>query len=718
MKEIVAVIILMFVLITEAQAQKSEPSELTPYFVTERINFDGIPSEPFWQKAMQVSNFTQRDPDFGQPVTEPTKVAVAYNRNNLFVAVWCYTKDKSGIAAKFMETDFNYESDDNFQIMISPFEDNRTGYLFVINPNGARADIQISGGEDGNGDWNGVWDARAVITDSGWFAEVVIPFNTLQFKSDSVLNWALNFERDIAQKNEQALWQGWSRDNSIFAVVRAGRLINLKNIAYAKRFELKPYGLAGLHYDDADGTSDILKAGGDLNVYLSPTLKLNLTTFTDFAQVESDRIPVNLSRFSVYYPEKRQFFLEGYDLYSFYLGDRNTAFYTREIGIENGKQVPILAGARLFGKVGKHNIGFLNIQEGAVDTIPSTNNTVFRYTHNIGKQSYVGGIFTNVVNKDHSNQVLGLDASYQSSEFLGDKNISVSGRFAMSFDDVASQSQSFTYRLSVDYPNDLIDNFMAFGTMRRNFNPELGYLRRTDYNSYSWHLRITPRWLTNYGIRKFLFKPWGFTLYQTQTTGEIESFRNETRPLGAVFKTGDRFEVNFIQSYDRLDNPFGLTDSLVIPTGKYMMYKYELQLETYQGRRLFAFLLLNRGGFYTGTITTFEGVLGVNVTKHFNVNANYTRNYVDLPQGSIITNEVATYLKYAFNTRLNLTLFGQFNDLDQVMIYNIRLHWIPRIGSDLYFVYNIGYDDPVKEVELLKPHTTDAVVKLVWRFVF
>ncbi len=698
--------------------QHSEPSAVQAFRIKKTIKVNGILDDAVWRDVPHISNFTQRELDYGRPVSERTEVAVVYNANNLYVGIWCYQKDPSTIVAKFMNTDFDYESDDNFQIMISPFDDNRTGYLFAINPNGARTDVLISGGEDGNQDWNGVWDAQTTITDEGWFAEVVIPFNTLQFKSGTSLNWALNFERDIVSKNEQALWQGWSRDSYIFSVVKAGRLTGLSNIAYAKKFEIKPYILAGRHSEKNNKTNYPLKVGGDLNVFLSPTLKLNLTTFTDFAQVETDRIPVNLSRFNVFFPEKRQFFLEGYDLYGFYLGDRNQAFYSRAIGIEDGKQIPVIVGARLFGKMGVHNIGFLNIQEAAVDSIATKNNTVLRYKHDLGQQSYVGGILTNVVDNQHSSQVLGIDAEYQSAGFLGDKNIVVSAKVATSLEDFKHQGNALTYRLSVDYPNDLIDNFMAIGSMRSDFNPELGFIRRSDYNSYIWSLRITPRWLTEYGIKRFLFKPWGFSFYQQQSTHELESFRNETRPLGAVLKSGEKFEVNFIQNYDRLEEGFGLTDDILIPSGKYMMYNYELQFETYQARRIWLALLYNWGDFYGGHIQTFEGEVGLNINEHFNVNGSYTLNKVDLDQGDVHTNEIALYMNYAFTTKLNCALFTQYNDLDEIVIYNIRLHWIPRIGSDFYFVYNIGYNEPIRQIEYLKPQTTDAAMKLVYRIAF
>jgi hypothetical protein len=259
---------------------------------------------------------------------------------------------------------------------------------------------------------------------------------------------------------------------------------------------------------------------------------------------------------------------------------------------------------------------------------------------------------------------------------------------------------------------------MAVGSMQKDFNPELGYVRRTNYDSYTWHFRISPRILTKYGVKKLLFKPWGFVLYNTHSTGELESFYNETRPLGAIFNSGERFEINLIQNYDRIDDPFDLTDSISVPKGKYWMYNYELQFETYQARRVWVALFYNWGGFYTGKIRTFESELGLNINKHLNFNGSYTLNLVDMPEGDIITNEVAFYMNYAFTTKLNFSLFTQFNDLDEIMIYNVRLHWIPKVGSDFYFVYNIGYEEQIKRIDYVKPQTTDVAVKLVYRFVF
>lgn len=334
MRKLVLIIFLIITTLIEVNAQHSKPDTLIANRVESKIHFDGLLNDSAWGVVHRIKNFTQREPDFGKPASEQTEVALIYDDFAIYIGVWCYKSETGKITAKYMSRDFEFWVDDNFQIILSPFNDNRNGYMFVINPNGARADLMVYGAEERNMDWNGVWDTKTTITDKGWFAEIIIPFNTLQFKSGTILDWSINFERDIASKNEQSLWQGWSRNNSIFAVVNAGTLTGLKNIHYAQKFELKPYTLLGWQSEQAKDIKYPFKIGADLNINLAPTLKLNVTANTDFAQVESDRIPVNLTRFNQYYPEKREFFLESYNLYEFGLGNQNNVYYTRKIGIE------------------------------------------------------------------------------------------------------------------------------------------------------------------------------------------------------------------------------------------------------------------------------------------------------------------------------------------------------------------------------------------------
>jgi|JI10StandDraft_1071094.scaffolds.fasta_scaffold33337_4 hypothetical protein len=710
-------------ILNPTHGQHNYPDTIRAMHTDGEIDFDGKLDEPEWQNTTKISNFTQRELVFGEPATERTETAIIYDKLAIYVGVWCYTKDPSKIIAKFLQRDFDFDTDDNFRVIISPFNDKRNGYEFIINPLGARADQLVSGAEDSYPDWNGVWDAKANITAEGWFAEIKIPFTTLKFRKETVHIWAINFERNIRSKNEQSRWQGWSRDFSFESIANAGTLTGLENIGYSKRFEFKPYLLSGYNNTKGDKTDFTNKLGGDLNVNITPTLKLNLTANTDFAQVEADRIPVNLTRFSIFYPEKREFFLEGYQNYEFNLGANNSVFYTRTIGLQNRQPVPVIAGVRLFGKERRSNIGFLSIETAEKDITPATNNSVFRYRHDIGKQSNVGFIMTSRINGLSSNQVAGVDATYNTSEFLKNKNLVIYGNYAQSFTSYKTENISnpdgngYAYRIFVDYPNDQMDIFAAVSEITKDFNPESGFLNRKNYLLYTWNFRLTPRWFTKYGVRKMNFRPWGFNLYKTRDTGELESFFNESRPFGFFLKSGEFFEYNLIQQYDRPDESFELTDEITIPAGKYWMYRQEFQFGTFQGRRVWAYAAYSWGGYYTGKINTVETALGININKHLNLSTEYTYNHIRLPEGIAHTHELAQFINYAFTTKLNIAYFVQWNSVADYLAGNFRLQWIPKVGTDFFLVFNQSYDE-LDRLNLKRPATNTGVAKLVWRFVF
>ncbi len=702
---------------TYSTAQNQKTESIIANRISEQIKIDGHLNETAWDNAIKIDNFIQREQKVGEPATEKTEVAILYDKNNLYIGVWCY-QDPNSITAKFMQRDFNYESEDNFKVIISTFNDGRNGYLFIVNPNGARADLQVYGLEESNINWNGVWDVKSRINEKGWFAEMIIPFSTFQFKKAENLRWGINFERNIKAKNEEDTWQGWNQNYSINSLAIAGTLEGINNIGYSKRFELKPYILTGFEKEANAKSSYPFKYGFDLNVNLSPTLKLNLTTNTDFAQVEADRIAVNLSRFNLFYPEKREFFLEGYNQFSFRMGYIDDLFYTRKIGIENLQPVPILAGARLIGKVGKNNINFMSIQTEKLDTIPTTNNTVFRYKHDIGDQSYIGGIITSKANSNFSNLVVGIDGKFSTSKFLKNKNLIVYGSLSKSYDDLKSSNNAWAFRFYVDYPNDFMDQYIGVTAIYEDFNPMLGFLRRSNFEYVRYNFRLTPRWLTNLGINKLLLKPWGVNVYRRASTGDIETFENESTLFGFKLKSGDSFQFHIKQSYDNLLEEFELVDDVIIPVDDYWMYQTKMEIESYNARKVWFELEMMWGGFYTGKIKNYEFELGINLNKHLNLTNKYTYNFIELPDTEVKTHEVASTINYAVNPRLDLALFSQYNSLDELLFFNFRLHWIPKIGSDLYFVYNHELDEIKRQLDLLKPNISSGAVKVVWRLTF
>ncbi|MAW88177.1 MAG: hypothetical protein CMJ42_16790 [Phyllobacteriaceae bacterium] len=694
-------------------AQRSNPDTLVAYRIDKAIRLDGVLDEPAWKEAVHISNFTQVEPQEGLPASERTEVAVIYTETALYIGLWCYYKDPKTIVAKFLERDFDVEADDIIAIGISPFNDKRTGYALAVNANGARADGLIEGPEDVSLDWNGVWDAMVKRNTEGWFAEIYIPFSTLQYRQEGSGAWGIQFQRHILHNNEIVRWQGWSRNYNFENMSQAGTLVGLENIRGKLRLELKPYALLGVTKEKdikADGTH---KVGIDINKNLLSTLKLNLTVNTDFAQVESDRIQTNLSRFSLFYPEKREFFLEGANNYSFSLGGPNNLFYSRRIGInDNNEQVPILGGARVFGKAGNTNIGFLSIQSRGQDENPSTNYSMLRLRQDVGRQSNVGIIMTSVQREGYSNLVFGGDAVYETSEFLKNKNLSIGGMLYGSDDSETENERNIGYRFFVDYPNDLLDLYVSTTFVPENFIPGMGFTFRSNYRNYVSFFRFTPRWFTKIGVRKMNFQPWRLFLYQDAATGEVESWEYGLRPFGFELQSGESFELNFNFEYDHPENDFELSDGLVVPAGEYNMRNVSVEIETFSGRRLVGQLEFQAGTFYTGDIESLTAGLSFNVNKHLNVSSEWRYNHVSLPEGDIFSHELSGRAVYAFTPRLNASIFAQWNSEEDFIGYNFRVHWIPKIGSDFYLVFNQGYDEKLRFKRLQE---TSSGLKLVWR---
>jgi len=698
-------------------AQHSKPDTLIALKTVEKINLDGKLSELAWSSASSVSNFTQREQNEGAPPTEKTRVSVIYNTNEIYFGIWCFDSEPKKISAQQMSRDFDWGSDDDFEIMVSPFNDNRNGYLFVINPNGAMADVWL--GEEGNDfnfDWNGIWDARVTRDNDGWYAEVKIPFSTLKFKGESKQVWGLNFERNIRRKKEQILWQGWSRIYGVEKISQSGKLTGLENIKQKERVEIIPFLTAGIQAGST-GSEKRAEIGGEVNFDITPTLKLNLTANTDFAQVESDRREVNLSRFSLFYPEKRQFFLEGKSYFDMQVS-KATLFYSRRIGIDSGKEIPVLGGVRLFGKLNRTSIGLLSLQTAASGDIHSANSSVFRIKQDIFEQSGIGFITTQKFSKDGYNGLYGTDFTYSTSKFGGDKNLMLGFSGAISIDKKNNnqiyKNKNGTYHFFVYYPNDIWELFAGINTIQENFNPGLGFINRSNYKRVYGELGYNPRYKKMPGyIRNFAFTPFAFEYYLNDKTNVTETFRYNWSPLGVNFKNGDSFQIVVSHMLDNPAESFDLIESVTIPAGRYWDNGFAMEYSTFEGRRVSGEIEFSTGKFYTGHITGFEMELNLNLNKHLNVGLDLRQNFLAIPQGRFNVSEVGGRIDFALNTRLNTSLFAQWNSEDGEMLLNYRINWIPKIGSFFYFVINQNVSTGNNTLKLTN---TTVLAKLVWRF--
>jgi len=712
------IVIAMFVLLLSFNGigQHSKPDTLIAMKYSGQIKVDGKLNEKCWLTAPAIENFTQREQKEGEPATEKTAIAVVYNTHYIYFGIWCFDNEPEKISAQQMERDFSWGSDDNVEIMMSTFNDNRNGYLFVTNPNGALADVKIGDeGEDFNKSWNGVWDVAVEKNEKGWFAEMVIPFSTLKFTKDSVQNWGINFERNIRRKKEQVMWQGWSRLYEIEKISQGGKLSGIKNIKQGNKIEILPYVLGGFEFLD-DNTNNTAKVGGEINFDVTSTMKLNFTVNTDFAQVESDRKQINLSRFSLYYPEKRQFFLEGKSYYDMNTEDARL-FYSRRIGIERNTELPIIGGARFFGKLNKTNIGLMSIQTYSKDSIPTTNYSVIKVKQDIFKQSSIGFIATQKYSDEHYNRVFGTNFNYSTSEVFGDKNLIVGGSLAVSDTKEVDgnnnvNKDNLSYDVYLSYPNDVIEYDLGFSTVQSGFNPEMGYLRRNNYQKLYTELQFNPRFEKMPFFRNLVFKPLDVNYYINDETKEMETLFYEWRPFGFVSNSGEFFEFNVQHIFDNPTEQFELIDGVFIPEGKYWDNRYEIQFSTFKGRKIAVDALVDVGEFYTGDRQELVLYARINVDKHLNISLDWQKNFVQLPNINFITDEVGGRIDYSFNPKLQTSAFAQWNNEDENMLINYRVNWIPKIGSYFYFVINQEWDLS----NGIKHKRTTVLGKLIWRF--
>ncbi len=712
-------LLLLFIGLESILAQHANPDTIQAYYYEQPIKLDGNLDESCWSQATPITHFTQREQNEGQPATEQTKIAVVYTTNKLYFGIWCYDSQPDKIAAQQMKRDFSWGSDDNIELMISPFNDNRSGYLFVTNPNGALADVLVGNeGQEWNKDWNGVWDVKVTRNQQGWFAEVMIPFSTLKFTSDKAQTWGINFERNIRRKKEQIMWQGWSRSFELENISQGGHLTGLNTIKQGKKIALMPYVLGGVEFEKSI-VRHTKKIGGEINFDITPTLKLNLTANTDFAQVESDRKQINLSRFSLFYPEKRQFFLEGKNYFDMNLGSTKL-FHSRTIGIDRQTVIPIIGGMRFFGKLNKTNLGIMSIQTKRKENIPSTNYAVIKVNQDIFNKSSIGFIATQKLSKGYNNRVFGSTFNYSTSKLFGDKNLKIGGGLALS--DTHSNTMYNTlnkkiqdqlaYNFFVSYPNDWIEYDLSFTSVAPDFKPDMGYTRRKNYQMFYTELQFNPRFKKLPFFRNLVFKPIDINYYINEQTKETESIFYEWRPLGFVTKSGEFFEFNIQHIYDNPVDDFELIDGVYIPSGSYWDNRFEWQFSSFRGRKIAIDAAINIGDFYTGKRQEYQFVTNFNINKHLNLSIDWQHNYLQLPQERFTTNELGGRIDYAFNPKLLTGIFAQWNNEEETILVNYRINWIPKIGSYFYFVVNQEVDTQ----NGLSLERTTVIGKLIWRF--
>jgi hypothetical protein len=683
----------------------------------EPLRLDGVLDEPIYARVEPFGDFIQQSPDEGAPASEGTDNWILFDDESIYVGARVYESvpESAWVANEMQRDSFRLINNDGYIVVFDTFYDRRNGFTFRVNPIGGFQDQQITDEGNPNPDWNPVWDVRTGRFDGGWTVEMEIPFQSLRFRPGPNQVWGIQLGRDIRSNYEEAYLTAVpiSAGPGQFRLSVAGTLVGLEVPADSRTFEIKPYAIGSLNTDrtveppisnDGDGS-----AGVDVKYGLTENLTADFTYNTDFAQVEVDEQQINLTRFSLFFPEKREFFLEGQGIFDFGRvagfggfggsarailnappgvfppGDAPTLFFSRRIGLDEGRTVPIVGGGRLTGKVGDFSVGAINIQtdDARTSDILPTNFSVLRVKRDILRRSRIGAIFTNrsvSTRGDGANQAYGLDGSFSFYD-----NVNLYGYYARTnTPDLEGKNES--YQAAFSYEGDLYGLLVDHLQVGKNFNPEIGFMRREDFRRSYVYAQFSPRPEGIEAVRQFT---WGGSVdYIENGAGQLE-----TRILSGRFQTNfensDSLSADIQQDYEFLPRPFEIIDGVTIPVGGYEFTDFQVSYSMGPHRRVAGGLSFQHGEFFAGDITAVGYSRGlIEVSRQFAVEPSVSWNRITLPQGDFTARVATTRLTYTFTPRMFASALLQYNSTNHVLSTNVRLRWEYQPGSELFVVYN------------------------------
>ena len=690
----------------EAQDARLLAHRLSP---ADEVRLDGLLSETFWANAQVIDDFRQREPAEGLEASERTEVRIVFDDGTLYVGVTAYDSEPDRIVARLLQRDkiiepvffgagLQFAGDDAVAILLDPFDDNRSGVVFATNPNGAEFEALLTdeGGEF-NIDWRAVWEVKSARTSEGWSTEFAIPWRTLRYPDGPEDHeWGINVQRTIRRKNEDVLWQSWQREGGgLHRVSRAGSLAGLTDLPRpGLNAEVKPFVLAGQRQEADDfgvfERSTPREMGLDLKSELRPGLLLDLTLNTDFAQVEIDDAQVNLTRFSLFLPEKRDFFLENAGVFDFgipanpFEPPAYQMFFSRQIGISEDGEIPILGGARLTGRVGGQTVGFLNVMTDAAFGVERENFSVARVKRDTGESGYVGAMLVDRRGSEAANTSFGVDGQFVIGsawvwDWYGAQSITE-----------GTGGDGYSYRVGYNYEGETWGSFFNHLAISPNMESEAGFITRSDIRRTDWfgsHI-WRPEAL---GLRRFSI--WGGGGYgSTVTDGRMQDWVGGIA-LNPTWESGDDATIFLNAGETVLDESFELTDSIEVLPGRFRADHIGWFANSSKNRLVHLGTNGMISAFHGGTLISLGGTVTAAPSPKLAFTLGFTRNDVEVPEGEFTADVSSLRATWSWSTRLSTNALVQYNSLDRDFSVNLRFNFIHRPGSDLFIVFTENRGD-------------------------
>ena len=700
----------------------AEPPEVVASAIAGEPSGENMPDETQWAQA-PAFELTQQDPHPGEPTAYRTEVRVLTDPMHLYLRVNCVDPDFGQRSVHTLARDSDQTGDDHLTVVLDTFGNHRVGYVFEVNAGGARTDGLISpASPEPSYEWDGVWDARARKSADGWVAEFAIDVRSLQFRT-GMDRWGFNLERYVPRDQLKLQWAAITLDTSIFDLTRVGELGGVGAFEQGIGLEITPYALVR---HDSTGNFSSVQAGGDVRYNVTPGIAAIVTINPDFAEAEADAQQINLTRFSLFFPEKRRFFLEGSNQFTFAAGLNNIdnpggtliPFYSRRVGLVDGQTVRLDAGIKVIGQTGPWAIGALDVETGRSPLGGPTNLFAGHLTYDVDEHLRVGTLATRGDPAGQSdNRFTGVDAVWHTSTFRGDKNLTLSGWAAQTQDDVHTGQHS-GWGAYAQYPNDLWNWSVSVDVFGDALNPALGFLPRPGTHQYDVYTDYRPRPTSDAlrWARQFFYQ---VEIQQVDDLhGTTQTRRLFTAPFNVDTESGEHFEFDWIPDYEALTEPFEIVDGVTVPTGSYHFDRYRFEAQSSDARAWRIGSVVEIGTFYTGrldqikpfvTWTTLAGKLRFELSNE--------TDFGYLPQGDFIQRLYQLKIAYSFNPDFELSSFAQYDSSVGHTGINARLRWIIAPGRDFFLVFNHGVaaavDDPNAR---LAPVSNSAIAKLRWDF--
>jgi hypothetical protein len=714
----------------QSTAAEPLPRSAAATAITEPITVDGVLDEPIWSSAAKIGDLIQRQPAPGRPPTERTDVTVLSDRDRLYVGVVAYDSDPRRVIGTQMARDSSLSSDDRIEILLDTFRDQRSAFYFATNPSGALVDGLVASGQL-NADWDAIWDVRTRRTDQGWIAEFAIPFKSLSFPAGQTV-WGFNIARHIYRKLEENRWSGARLDTQLNQVSEAGEITNLVGLTQGIGLDVRPF-LAGRWLRVGGRGDPSGKPGLDVFYNITPSLKLTATFNTDFGETEVDARQINLSRFSVLFPEKRSFFLQGAGVFGFASTGPEPAggippagadvypFFSRQIGLLGGEEVPIDAGIKLTGTVGRTDVGLLSVRTRDLPIVDDKNFLVGRLKRNLFQQSYVGAIFTGGhPARGQSGRTYGADMRLATSRFLGRPNNLVVNAYGVRSANAGSSGRDWSYGFSAHYPNDRFNAQVAFREIQENFKPALGFVQRDNVRMLRMAASYNPRPKNFLNVQQ-MFHDIYFTRFTRLDNGQVESWDLYVTLLDWHLNSGDNLHgmFDFNPTYERLFEPFEISPGVNLLPGEYRFTRFRSNLlSTAAKRPLSGSINLTYGNYWSGKAEQVTTSLVYKLPPRFTIGVSTNQTFARLPEGHFIARIFTSNVSYAASPMLSLSNLVQYDNRSRNLGWQSRVRWTLQPGSDLFFAFSQGWIQEEGGRDHLRFRTQDSKVSAKFQYSF